>query len=72
MGRDILTFKNDCLVVDWVSFKFQDLDSLAQTRLAEYFYTLGFNSCRAYGKLAEPIKEPIFVRWGFQQAIAFS
>jgi|TARA_B110001450_G_scaffold17666_1_gene16237 c-di-GMP-binding flagellar brake protein YcgR len=46
MSRARLTFKNECLVVDWVSFKFQDLDSLAERRLAEYFFSLGFNSYR--------------------------
>ena len=57
----LLTFKDENLTVDWVGFKFQDLDNFAQAKLAEYFFNIGFNSYRESGKLAEPVKESIFV-----------
>ena len=55
------SFKSENLVVDYITFKFQDLDNLHQTRIAKYLFQLGFNSYKESGKLAEPIKEPIFV-----------
>ena len=56
-----LSFKDENLNVDWIGFKFQNLDNFAQTKLAEYLLKIGFNSYQESGKLAKPIKESIFV-----------
>ena len=56
-----LSFKNQGLKVDWIGFKFQNLDNFAQTKLAEYLFKIGFKSYQESGKLAKPIKESILV-----------
>ena len=56
-----LTFKDENLTVDWIGFKFQNLDNFTQTKLAEYLFNIGFNSYQESGKLAKPVKESIFV-----------
>jgi hypothetical protein len=56
-----LSFKDENLTVDWIGFKFQNLDNFAQTKLAEYLLKIGFNSYQESEKLAKPIKESIFV-----------
>jgi hypothetical protein len=63
MWENGLTFKDEKLTVDWVGFKFQNLDNFAQTKLSKYFLNIGFNSYRESGKLAKPVKEPIFVNF---------
>lgn len=47
--------------MDWIGFKFQNLDSFGQTKLAKHLFKIGFNSYQESGKLAKPIKEPILV-----------
>lgn len=44
-----------------LTFKFQDLDNLHQTRIANHLFKLGFNSYKKSGKLAKPIKESILI-----------
>ena len=61
MKENKLTFQSQNLIVDYITLKFQDLDNLQQTRIAKYLFQLGFNSYQESGKLAKPIKEPIFV-----------
>lgn len=61
MNRNKFTFKDENITVDWIGFKFQDLDNFAQTKLAEYLFKIGFNSYQESGKLAKPIKESILV-----------
>ena len=61
MNRNKLTFKDENITVDWIGFKFQNLDNFAQTKLAEYLFKIGFNSYQESGKLAKPIKESILV-----------
>jgi hypothetical protein len=61
MKENKLTFQFQNLIVDYITFKFQDLDNLQQTRIAKYLFQLGFNSYQESGKLAKPIKELIFV-----------
>ena len=61
MNRNKLTFKDENITVDWIGFKFQNLDNFAQTKLAEYLFKIGFNSYEESGKLAKPIKESILV-----------
>ncbi len=61
MNRNKLTFKDENITVDWIGFKFQNLDNFAQTKLAEYLFKIGFNSYQESGKLAKPTKESILV-----------
>jgi len=61
MKQNKLSFESENLVVDWISFKFQYLDDSAKINIAKYFLKLGFNSFQESGKLAKPIKEPIFI-----------
>ena len=60
MKENKLTFKDENLTVDWIGFKFQNLDNFAQVKLAEYFFIVGFNPYRESGKLATSVKESIF------------
>ena len=55
------SFKDANLTVDWIGFKFQNLDNFAQTKFAEYLFKIGFNFYQESGKLAKPVKESIFV-----------
>lgn len=71
MQENKLTFESENLVVDYITFKFQDLDNLHQTRIANYLFKLGFNSYQKSGKLVEPIKEPIFVHSKNQFQVCF-
>ena len=61
MDQNRFTFDSEKLIVDWIGFKFQNLDNSAQTKLAEYLFEIGFNSYKESGKLAKPVKESIFV-----------
>ena len=61
MKKNKLTFESEKLVVDWISFKFQNLESTEQIKIANYLFRLGFNSYQESGRLAQPIKEPIQV-----------
>ena len=61
MNQNKFTFESENLVVDWIGFKFQDLDNFAQTKLAKYLFKIGFNSYQESGKLSKPVKESIFV-----------
>ena len=61
MRQNKLTFKDTNLTVDWIGFKFQNLDNFAQTNLAEYLFKIGFNSYQESGKLAKPVKESILI-----------
>ena len=60
-AKETISFESENLVVDYITFKFQDLNNLHQTRIAKYLFQLGFNYYQESGKLAKPIKEPIFV-----------
>jgi hypothetical protein len=61
MKTNKLTFQSENLVVDWISFKFQDLDNRTMMEIANYLFKLGFNSYQESGKLAKPMKESIVV-----------
>ena len=71
MKENKLTFQSQNLIVDYITFKFQDLDNLHQTRIAKYLFQLGFNSYQESGKLAKPIKEPILVNPKNQFEVCF-
>ena len=61
MKKIKFTFESENLVVDWISFKFQYLEDSTKTKIANYFFKIGFNSYQESGKLAKPIKESILV-----------
>jgi len=61
MNQNKLTFQSQNLIVDYITFKFQDLDNLHQTKIANYLFKLGFNSYKESGKLAKPIQESILI-----------
>ena len=71
MKENKLTFQSQNLIVDYITFKFQDLDNLHQTKIANYLFKLGFNSYKESGKLAKPIKEPILVNFKNQFEVCF-
>lgn len=56
MNQNKLTFQSEKLTVDWIGFKFQNLDRFGQTKLAKHLFKIGFNSYQESGKLAKPIK----------------
>jgi hypothetical protein len=61
MNQTKFTFESENLTVDWISFKFQKLEDSRHSKLANYLFMLGFNSYQQSGKLARPIKEPIYI-----------
>ena len=71
MKENKLTFQSQNLIVHYITFKFQDLDNLHQTKIANYLFQLGFNSYQESGKLAKPIKEPILVNSKNQFEVSF-
>ena len=71
MDQKTWNFQSQNLVVDYLTFKFQDLDNLHQTKIANYLLKLGFNSYKESGKLAKPIKEPILVNSKNQFQVCF-
>ena len=71
MKENKLTFQSQNLIVDYITFKFQDLDNLHQTKIANYLFKLRFNSHQESGKLAKLIKEPILVNFKNQFELCF-
>jgi hypothetical protein len=61
MKQDKLSFKSENLAVDWISFKFQELENPSCEIVVNYLFELGFNSYQINGKLANPTKEAIRV-----------
>jgi len=58
------------LVVDYITFKFQD-SQCKQNKIAKYLFNLGFNSYQQSGKLLKPIQERILVNSKNQFEILF-
>nr|WPV72505.1 hypothetical protein orf212 [Navicula sp.]WPV72567.1 hypothetical protein orf212 [Navicula sp.]WPV72662.1 hypothetical protein orf212 [Navicula sp.]WPV72725.1 hypothetical protein orf212 [Navicula sp.] len=71
MNQNKLTFQSKNLVVDYISFKFQDLEDCTKTKIADYLFKIGFNSYQESGKLTKPIKEPILVNSKNQFQVCF-
>ena len=71
MNQNKLTFQFDNLVVDYISFKFQDLEDCTKTKIADYLFKIGFNSYQESGKLTKPIKEHILVNSKNQFQVCF-
>ena len=61
MSKNKLTFESENIVVDYLSFKFQQLEDWKEKELASYLSKLSFNYYKESGKLRKPIKEPILV-----------
>ena len=47
--------------MDYISFKFEDLEDWKEKELVSYLLKLGFNCYKESGKLRKPIKTPIFM-----------
>jgi hypothetical protein len=52
-----LSFQSKNLVVDSISFKFQELDNTKKKQRANYLCRIGFHVFEESGKLAKPIQE---------------
>lgn len=61
ISENKLTFQYKKLVVDWISFKFQELKNADLEKITRYLYKMGFNSYRESRKLAKPEKKSIVV-----------
>lgn len=61
MSKNTLSFESENLVVDYISFKFQDLKDWKEKELVSYLLKLGFNCYKESGKLRKPIKTLIFM-----------
>lgn len=61
MERDLFTFSNQKRVVDYIAFKFQDLE-LQPTKVSHYLSNLRFNVYKESGKLVKTNNEPILVK----------
>lgn len=71
MNQNKLTFVSENLVIDYISFKFQDLKDFTKTKIANYLFKIGFTFYQEFGKLTKPIKEPIFVNSKNQFQVCF-
>lgn len=61
MNQNKLTFESQNLVVDYITFKFQQLEDSTKIKIGNYLFKFGFNSYQEAGKLTKPIKESILV-----------
>jgi ribosomal protein S24E len=70
MEQHKYTFERENLVVDYITFKFQEAQC-DQNTIADYLFNLGFNSYQESGKSTKPIKQPIFIDSKNQHEISF-
>lgn len=61
MNQQEHSFQSQKLIIDWISFKFQDLSYDTKTQISDYLFNLGFNTYQQSGKLSKPIKEEILL-----------
>lgn len=61
MNQNNNTFNSENLVIDYMSFKFQELEYFNREKIANYLFQIGFNSYQESAKLVKPMKEPILV-----------
>lgn len=71
MKENNLSLVSENLVMDYISFKFQNLEDWKEKELASYLLKLGFNCYKESGKLRKPIKEPILVNSKNQFQVCF-
>ena len=60
MNQNKLSFESENLILDYITFKFQE-SHCDQNKIAKYLFNLGFNSYQQSAKLSKPVKESIFV-----------
>jgi hypothetical protein len=70
MNQNKLNFKTQDLVVDYITFKFQE-SHCDPNKIAKYLFNLGFNSYQQSGKLSKPVQERMLVNSKNQFAILF-
>ena len=70
MKENNLSFVSENLVVDYISFKFQE-SHCDQNKIAKYLFNLGFNSYQQSGKSSKPVQERMLVNSKNQFAILF-
>lgn len=70
MNQNTLNFNTQNLVVDYITFKFQD-SQCEQNKIAKYLFNLGFNSYQQSGKLSKSIQERILVNSKNQFQVCF-
>ena len=70
MTQNPLNFNSQNLVVDYISFKFQN-SQCNQNKIAKYFFNLEFNSYQESEKSSKSIRQPIFVNSKNQHEICF-
>lgn len=70
MKENNLSFVSENLVVDYISFKFQE-SHCDQNKIAKYLFNLGFNSYQQSAKLSKPVQERMLVNSKNQFAILF-
>jgi hypothetical protein len=58
-NQNNFSFEFENLMVDWISFKFQNFDEKKENEITYYLFKLGFNSYQQSGKLASPMKKSI-------------
>lgn len=71
MEENKSSFVSENLVVDYISFKFQDLKDFTKTKIANYLFKIGINFYQESGKLTKPIKERILVNSKNQFQVCF-
>ena len=54
MNQNTLNFNTQNLVVDYITFKFQD-SQCEQNKIAKYLFNLGFNSYQQSGKFLKKL-----------------
>jgi len=59
-SQNLLNFDNQNLVVDYITFKFQN-SQCDQTKIANYLFSLAFNIYQESGKLAKSIRQPFLI-----------
>jgi hypothetical protein len=59
MNQKKLNFNIQNLVVDYITFKFQE-SHCDPNKIAKYLFNLGFNSYQQSGKLSKPVHSYLF------------
>ena len=70
MNQKKLNFNIQNLVVDYITFEFQE-SHCDPNKIAKYLFNLGFNSYQQSGKLSKPVQERMLVNSKNQFAILF-
>jgi hypothetical protein len=60
MNQNKLNFNIQNLVVDYITFKFQE-SHCDPNKIAKYLFNLGFKSYQQSGKLSKPVQESLSI-----------